>query len=1158
MALPFSQLHRAFAKAFGFASIVLGLALVHAQDDPAKAKRDIPEKTPDVLGSGAIKPDAIYLRNAEGDLIFVPSQRYEDFAQYLRDRALKEAPNLPSYAVDLLRCEIVAHNGFADVDLRLTAQVANPAIQVVQIPLAMSNMNIVEPPEMRGGQNSFVKLSSDGNYSWWIIPDQSKTYELHIKAVVKLTMQASRKNLRLELPQVTSQIRLTVPGTGQEIQLVGTGTEVLENEPSPDSTIANIRGQGGIVNIAWKEPASTVDASSLEVDSVNRLAVTDQSRTWKGSTLFKVQSFGSAQEREFTIKLPPNYRWIPSSTGIDDANMNLLQVVPTGSAPDAQGGLPTEIIVRMRTVSQTTPIELTIDWERPAVPDAEFPLELIGLELEGVQRHEASFELDCPQDYRVSWDAADTASLFQQTRSVTDAGRMTYVFRFSRPPLRLLTQLRRVGPRVVVRPNYMIQVELNRLELTGLVELVTDPSQLAGLRFSMGEWELDRLEPYPANGTQIEIERDANGELIPLFTPATNTVGATPSSETAVDTRRVFRISAHRNWDSSTAANLHVTVPTVVLPTSPNERRSLELVKGFVLLTHANNLQVSGEKAGLEGLIEEQRPPTSVTEMFSAPANNNTHYYRMTNSDGIARWQAQFVRVPQKIYSTRVTDIQLREDHVQVDQRWKIQISNEPLRRLPILVDRRFVAADSQNQGTEFRVVLNGKLVAWTEIPDSSVVGLVPAGVDLSRWAMVEIVSSELLGDVDLQVTSKFPLQETSPGAETPLTIPLTWPTLSGKPVELESQIRIASNELIECFLNTRNSVLPVVPIGQSVDLSIPDEDREVTCRFRKLRRVLADEVQIEQAWLQTLASSESQRGRFVLRFRTRNDRLRIEMPKTWSLASGGILMDGEAIEPLKSEGSIGNWLELDMTQADANKPWHVVEVWSIGKRGQTKFRTLEAIFPRVVDAGRIYPFLWQIVLPRHEHMILSSNNVGAEYRWTWDVFGLVRQSRWDQTELEKRLGASPQSPPPLQTNQYLLSSYGELDGMQIRTAPRYLLWSPVCALALLGFWIWYVWRPARGGLLFLASVLLLVAIMSLATDLAIILGQTLFASLLVITLFRLTLWTVDRRVRQRSIFSPQSSTLQRPSVTSGEPAPPSPSTRSLQVESPPLQEASS
>ncbi len=1157
MALPVYQIQRALAKAFGIASIVLGLALTQAQENPPNAKNPIPEKTPDVLGSGAIKPDAIYLRNAEGDLIFVPSQRYEDFAQYLRDRALKEAPNLPAYAVDLLRCEVVARNGFADVDLRLTAQVANPAIQVIQIPLAMSNMNIVESPEMRGGQNSFVKLSSDGNYSWWIIPDQSKSYELHIKAVVKLTMQASRTNLRIELPQVTSQIRLTVPGTGQEVQLIGAGTEVLESQSTPDSTIANIRGQGGIVNIAWKAPASMVDASSLEVDSVSRMAVTDQSRTWKGNTLFKVQSFGSAQEREFTIKLPPEYRWIPSNSGIDDANMILQQVGPSSSTTDANASQPTEIIVRMRAVSQTTPTELTIDWERPAVPDAEFSLDLAGLEVEGVQRHEATFELDCPQDYRVAWEAADTANLLQQNRSVTDASRMTYVFRFSRPPLRLQTQLRRVGPRVVVRPNYMIQVDLNRLELTGLVELVADPAQLAGLRFSMGEWEFDRIEPYPASGTQIEVERDANGEIIPIFSSPTSGTEAVATSEASAGTRRVLRFSAHRNWDSTAAVNLNLTAPTVELPISPNERRSLDLVKGFVVLTHANNLQVSGEKAELSGLIEEQRPPTSVTEMFSMPPNNKSLFFRMTSSEGVAQLQAKFIRVPQQIFSTRFTDIRLNEDHVEVEQRWKIQISNEPLRRLPILVDRRFVDANNLTAGTDFRIVLNGKTVAWTEIPDSSVVGLVPSGVDLSRWAMIEIVSSELLGDVDLHVNTKFPIQQTAVGAETPLTIPLTWPTLAGKPVELSSQIRIASDELIECFLNPRNSDIPVVPIGQSIDLSIPDEDREVVCRFRKLQRVLADQVQIEQAWLQTLASADSQRDRLVVRFRTRNDRLRIEMPRAWSLSSGGILLDGQVVAPLKSDGAAVNWLEVDLTQVEPTKSWHVVEVWSIGKRVQNKFRTMQAVFPRFVDAGRAYPFLWQVVLPRHEHMILSSNNVGAEYRWTWDVIGLGRQSRWDQAELEKRLGASTQAPPPLQTNQYLLSSYGELDGLQIRTAPRYLLWSPVCAIALISFWIWYVWRPARGGLLFLASVLVLAAITSLATDLVIILGQTLFASLVVITLFRISLWTVDRRVRQRSIFAPQASSLQRTSASSGQPATPSPSTRSLPVESPPLQEAS-
>jgi hypothetical protein len=218
----------------------------------------------------------------------------------------------------------------------------------------------------------------------------------------------------------------------------------------------------------------------------------------------------------------------------------------------------------------------------------------------------------------------------------------------------------------------------------------------------------------------------------------------------------------------------------------------------------------------------------------------------------------------------------------------------------------------------------------------------------------------------------------------------------------------------------------------------------------------------------------------------------------------------------------------------------------------------MQAVFPTLREAGPAFPFLWQVIVPGHEHLIWSSNTLGAEYRWTWDIVGLARKNVWNQAELERKLGATTQQGPPEQTNQYLLSSLGDVAQLQIQTAPRYLLWAPVCAVALLSFWVWCVWQPARGGLLFLASVAGLALLMTIATDLFIILAQTLVASLIVVTLFRLLQWTVDRRVRQRSIFAPRTTSVSRPSTASMEVASQSPSTRSLPNDAPPLQEASS
>jgi len=76
--------------------------LVESPKEPKKTNLfSVPDDLPvtgiqSVLGDQAFRPDAIYLRRENGDAVFVPQLRYEDFERYLNQQTSQSPSNVPA------------------------------------------------------------------------------------------------------------------------------------------------------------------------------------------------------------------------------------------------------------------------------------------------------------------------------------------------------------------------------------------------------------------------------------------------------------------------------------------------------------------------------------------------------------------------------------------------------------------------------------------------------------------------------------------------------------------------------------------------------------------------------------------------------------------------------------------------------------------------------------------------------------------------------------------------------------------------------------------------------------------------------------------------------------------------------------------------------
>ena len=129
---------------------------------------------------------------------------------------------------------------------------------------------------------------------------------------------------------------------------------------------------------------------------------------------------------------------------------------------------------------------------------------------------------------------------------------------------------------------------------------------------------------------------------------------------------------------------------------------------------------------------------------------------------------------------------------------------------------------------------------------------------------------------------------------------------------------------------------------------------------------------------------------------------------------------------------------------------------------------------PRLARGVLAYRTYWQLILPRHEHLLAPPADLIPEYRWDWQGWHWGRQSVLDQPHLETWSGGRHLSDLAAQTNRYLFSTLGSVEKCTLRTVTRATLVLGASGLMLVaGLVLIYVPAVRHPVVLLLAAVLL-------------------------------------------------------------------------------------
>ncbi|MEI8212379.1 MAG: hypothetical protein WCI02_09535 [Planctomycetota bacterium] len=315
------------------------------------------------------------------------------------------------------------------------------------------------------------------------------------------------------------------------------------------------------------------------------------------------------------------------------------------------------------------------------------------------------------------------------------------------------------------------------------------------------------------------------------------------------------------------------------------------------------------------------------------------------------------------------------------------------------------------------------------------------------------------------------------------------------------------------------------------------------TARVFQASESLRRPIQVEAEWVQSILNAIYQRDRYVVRFVTDADSIEIEIPAALRKDAEWIL-DGQRASVIELQDSSDKMRVLlgdskSSLRNAAGDRIHVLEVFTLKPAQGGLLKKIGLSTPRLQSPASTAPLVWQIVVPRTEHLIYSSDQLSPLYRWKWKDIFFARSSEYSQSHMETTMGATQQAVVAQQTNQYDLSSMTGSRSLEAWFVPSSLIWLPTSLVFLIlsammteKRWLRWPWV----WVLFLASVLVF---SQWAWDISVIVAQASMVAISVAVLYGLLRWLLDRRARRRSIFVSRSASVaagnaSRASVGSG------------------------
>ncbi len=1078
-----------------------------------------PERPSEVLAPG-IHPDVYLLRNAEGETVLVPRVGYEEYERSIRE-ASGEPQDLPPPALSQLDLVIEPQADFARVTVDATARLSGPNKSWLAIPLGLPQLQWL--PSADGSDRTGIVAQSNG-YVWRIEPGTQRERRLSINTLCKMTASNSGNSIRLDLPSTATIVRLRLPKGDWELTASGGGTEVIEPFRNIDeSAVATVRTTANSLNLVWTRKQERQALTAVEATSLTKFSSSDDGSQIKAVTTWSLRGPTSLGGKKFALTLPANGKMRDASNaGVGFSGYRMLRR-DSGEDPSLEAEATSWIFdIEVDESYARTDLDLALDWQivGQANPQA---LTFEAPKIEGVQAHSGMMECIIPRGIVFQWNAHGDARLVRQGPSTDGSSAMVYAFRFASPGANVVAAWQSLINRPRMRSAQQIEVREGFAVLQGRLEFGSDPTQLPLLQLEWSGWQLDRLVVAPS---MLELDRstvqaaDERGRAaVPLnaslFIDTVREAGSGMANP-ANPTREIE--TADRSSSSNLASNSSAGAaqPTYAIEYSLSQRlpangTSLSLplpqVSWLNPDTQERTARTPPGTLRVQSWIyrfRETEPNTMglawLPSTAPAPATGSAPVvllHQVAESPSQVLWNAEYSRRPSSTAVIYEVQQRVGETSIFWSHRWSCRSLGGPPDTLKLLFPKGMIPREFQVDGKP------SEIRSWksNEPKDDPRYDSYSISIpDLSRG---ESPSSEFL----ITATSESPL---------------SWNEGLTVQVRLEMPVLLSANP--EDLLVVESATARERSEGlRELDPENPLWEGILT----KPSPLAAAALDIETEWVQTVLNAIYQRDRYVARFTTRRDWIDISVPSSLRKELE-IVLDGKRVVPTDSSQG-GDWVRIEISPSEQLET-HVVEVFTLRSSPEGIVRKISLNSPRLEAKKSASALIWQVIVPRTEHLVWNSSELAPLYRWEWKDIFFARTSLKSQQTMESELGATPQPAVELlQTNQYDLSTLSGSESLSAWFIPRSLIWLPVAALALMLAMSLGETALLSRPWLWIGFVAVWLVFSQWYWDMSILVAQTMFGALSMAIFYMLIRWLLNRRARRRSIFVSRSSGAANP-----------------------------
>ena len=944
------------------------------------------------------EPSIYYLPDKQGNLQPVLDFKYQDFVDlYNLKNQLGRRDQPPRFSVQRMSATGTAEETRAELTVQF--QVSTRDGDWVRVPLRLDQGLLRGAVQYKGPGKQLVQYEGQGaGYVCWIRGKPDTQHEITLMLLVPLESVGDETRLKLSVPRATaSELNLSVPIAGV-VGTVSEGATLLSLASAKrGATEFGVVGLAGDFQLAWRKPNPAAGETPVVLDAVGTVFAKLDGRGISTEATLSVRSHGAAFDR-LTVRLPPDAEFAAGKP--NGYTVTPLEADRKAAKPAASRSV--EVRLPKKTVG---PVEIRLDCRRAYDPTKTTAwCELGGFEVVGAARQWGTLAVAAGSDWQVLWGPNREVRQVDPLPAGLRRDDVIAGFEYSCQPYSFLVKLAQRTARINVEPEYVLQVDRDRVRLDGKLTYTIHGTMASTLEIGIPGWELD--EVGPDNLVAIDGATTDSGVVsIPLKRPSSGSVEV--------------RLQMHRPIEAK-AASLVVPMP---------RPRGGTVGPASLAVVPADNVELTPNARAIAGLVRQATAPS-----LKLPARQQDPLlYRGAGGDAV--FAADFRVHPQRIAVDVGSEVLLTDGGASVVQKFSYSLAHEPVDQLMIAVPRELAMK-------RIKARIDGGKPISPVVATKDLIGDALPATFSAKVALPE----PRIGDCTLTLSYSVPLADVA-AASRPITVPLPMPedgelSANNLVVMADKNAHVSprkgpwavSDRDDDGFDGQSGLLLTAAKRVNSVDLDLrrPENDRP-------------ESIIVDRAWIQSWLTSTARQDRAVFQFTTERKELEIVLPADVVAAQTAVMVDGRPVEP-RALGE--NRLSIPLAGGRTGRCF-VVELRYHFAAARPPRGAVRMEFPRLNPEAWMRRMYWQLILPANEHLVANPSGFTGEFIWQWDGWFWGRSPVLDQSQLESWAGAAPRDGLPDRANVYLFSALGNVEQAEVRTAGRtwIVLWASGAAL---------------------------------------------------------------------------------------------------------------